>query len=189
MGRSPGGPGPGTVPRDLPPRPWGGVNRCSLLRATAGPTPTSVGRSPRHRDQRVSAGTYPHVRGEECSASRRKSWARDLPPRPWGGAQRFARRNRGQGPTPTSVGRSSSSGLGVGAGGTYPHVRGEEYPTPQQVAVHRDLPPRPWGGVAASRPAACNIGPTPTSVGRRSCGGRRGPRRRTYPHVRGEEKT
>ena len=98
-------------PRDLPPRPWGGVLGTETSEFPQGPTPTSVGRSARRRGASRGRGTYPHVRGEELRQAPRVSCSPDLPPRPWGGVLHRSRGEWRPGPTPTSVGRSASERL------------------------------------------------------------------------------
>ena len=111
---------------ETPPRAWGRPMNLHAIVRHARNTPTSVGKTPHHRDHGDGPGKHPHERGEDDNLCHAVHYVPETPPRAWG---RRAPRHRAaicSRNTPTSVGKTYLQSERVLLAQKHPHERGED---------------------------------------------------------------
>ena len=168
------------------PRAWG-IHLPSFMQYREGRfIPTCVGNTNLGATHDEPPTVHPHMRGEYCTARRKRSRSLGSSPHAWGirsprpmhhGSWRFI---------PTCVGNTPAAMRWPWSSAVHPHMRGEY----DWSALWRDVlhgsSPRAWGilSVESSQQGATRF--IPTCVGNTSCSGGRQSWRPVHPHVRGE---
>ena len=128
----------------------------------------------------------PHARGDVPSPSSFAISTGAFSPRPWGCSAPAPPRLVPRRLLPTPVGMFRPGPISRAATGSSPHARGDVPERPLWEPKIGDFSPRPWGcsGLDDIVKAMPGLLPTPVGMFRRPS--RRGCRRRTSPHARGD---
>ena len=94
--------------------------------ASAGNTPTGVGKTWLRFDHCVLSKKHPHGRGEDAMASASGGYSAETPPRAWGRLKASYNQHKLARNTPTGVGKTAVFVAGGHGIWKHPHGRGED---------------------------------------------------------------
>ena len=151
---------------ETPPRAWGRLGLILSSNDGGGNTPTGVGKTHHLQDPPCRTQKHPHGRGEDDNCRRWSGLYLETPPRAWGRLQDFSRQGNVVGNTPTGVGKTEFTVCARCHGRKHPHGRGEDENGQGTITGQQETPPRAWGRPFHLRRFRCELGNTPTGVGK-----------------------
>ena len=135
----------------------------------------------------VSLQKHPHVRGEDPGVSPGPRFEAETPPRAWGRLSPFILFVCRPRNTPTCVGKTRTRRGPSCLTWKHPHVRGEDESNSLPTLSISETPPRAWGRLDCESYAVCQLGNTPTCVGKTQLCKESKTFVQKHPHVRGED--
>jgi len=155
--------------------------------ASAGNTPTRVGKTLHTSRFTAPNKKHPHARGEDHVVGQAGQCGPETPPRAWGRRPSADVSDPGVRNTPTRVGKTRSAHESALREGKHPHARGEDALWRRFGRDYLETPPRAWGRPGARAGGVAVAGNTPTRVGKTACHTGKATLRRKHPHARGED--